>query len=422
MKVAVVGLGYVGLPLVVELGRKFETVGYDVDSLRVSALQAGNDVTGEIGFEELMHTEATFTTKISCLTSCDIIIVTVPTPIDEFRRPDLEPLKHASAAIGGVMKRGSIIVFESTVYPGVTEDVCVPVLEEYSRMRLGKDFEVGYSPERINPGDKQRGITDIVKLTSGSSPEAADVIDALYGAIIEAGTFPVSCIKVAEAAKVIENTQRDLNISLMNELSLIFNRIGLDTNEVLEAACTKWNFLPFKPGLVGGHCIGVDPYYLVHKAESLGYSPDVIMSGRRVNNSMGKFVADTLIKLALARELLPSRSRALILGYAFKENCPDARNSKIYDVVEGLLSFDMEVDVWDPVVGNGVPSNFPNNPKASFLQKPRTSEKYDIVALMVPHDQFLSMGLTELKSLGHGSAVFADVKGVFPKGDSDFRL
>ncbi len=349
LKIGVVGLGYVGLPLAVEFGKRFNTVGFDIKAARVDELKKGHDSTLETDEAELASaTKLSFTTKLADLKSCRVFIVTVPTPIDEYKRPDLTPLVKSSETVGQVLKKGDVVVYESTVYPGCTEEVCVPILERVSGLQFNKDFFAGYSPERINPGDKQHRLTKIRKVTSGSTPAVAEFVDALYRSIIVAGTHKASSIKVAEAAKVIENTQRDVNIALINELALIFNRMGIDTEEVLNAAGTKWNFLPFRPGLVGGHCIGVDPYYLTHKAQEIGYHPEMILAGRRINDNMGTYVAQQIVQLMMQRRIQVKDARILVLGLTFKENCPDVRNTKIVDVVHELEKFGAKVDVFDP--------------------------------------------------------------------------
>ncbi len=349
LKIGVVGLGYVGLPLAVEFGKRFNTVGFDIKAARVDELKKGHDSTLETTEEELASAKKlSYTTRLDDLKSCSVFIVTVPTPIDEYKRPDLTPLEKSSESVGKVLKKGDVVVYESTVYPGCTEEVCVPILERVSGLKFNKDFFCGYSPERINPGDKQHRLTTIRKVTSGSTPEVAEFVDALYRSIVTVGTHKASSIKVAEAAKVIENTQRDVNIALINELALIFNRLGIDTEEVLLAAGSKWNFLPFRPGLVGGHCIGVDPYYLTHKAQAIGYHPEMILAGRRINDNMGSYVAQQIALLMIQNKIQVKGSRILIMGLTFKENCPDVRNTKIVDVVKELEKYGAKVDVCDP--------------------------------------------------------------------------
>jgi len=417
--ISIVGLGYVGLPLAVEFGKHYDTVGFDINSARVNELRAGLDSTLEVEPEELEAAKRlTFTSELDDIARCHVYIVTVPTPIDQARRPDLTPLIKASEALGQVLKRGDIVVYESTVYPGCTEEVCIPILERVSGMKFNQDFHAGYSPERINPGDKQHRVTTIKKVTSGSTPEAADFIDRLYGSIITAGTHKASSIKVAEAAKVIENTQRDLNIALVNDLAILFNKLGIDTLEVLEAAGTKWNFLPFRPGLVGGHCISVDPYYLTHKAQEVGHHPQVILAGRRTNDGMGGYVADQVIKLMLRKGINPVQARILVLGLAFKENCPDLRNTRVVDIVEALKACNAKVDVYDPWV---------NASDAEHEYGLRPTEEmehgvYDAVVLAVNHKQFVELGSDGVRALCKSSAVVYDVKGSLPKEAVDGRL
>lgn len=418
-KIAVVGLGYVGLPLAAAFGAKRETVGFDINTKRISELKAGEDVTREVSREELAEAQGlSFTDSMEGIKDCRFFIVTVPTPIDEFNAPDLTPLKMASETVGQALKRGDIVIFESTVYPGATEEVCIPVLEEASGLTFNKDFFAGYSPERINPGDKKHRVTTIKKVTSGSTPEIAEEVDALYRDIITAGTHKASSIKVAEAAKVIENTQRDLNIALMNELSMIFARLGIDTHEVLTAAGTKWNFLPFKPGLVGGHCIGVDPYYLTHKAQAVGYHPEIILAGRRVNDNMGPYAAAELVKAMIKAGQTISGARVLIMGLTFKENCPDLRNTRIVDVVKELQEFGCQVDVTDCWASN---EEAISEYGISLKEQPKEGT-YDAVILAVPHDQYVAMNATDLRSLLVEKGVLFDLKGVLPLGASDLRL
>lgn len=414
-KIGIIGLGYVGLPLAVEFGKKFEVIGFDINATRIAELSSGIDRTREVETSELtVSTGLTFTTRVDELNKANIFIVTVPTPIDEFKKPDLTPLIKASETVGKVLKRGDIVIYESTVYPGCTEEVCVPVLEKFSQLQFNLDFFCGYSPERINPGDKLHRVTDIKKVTSGSNPEIADRVDALYQTIIKAGTHKASSIKVAEAAKVIENSQRDLNIAFVNELALIFDRIGIDTHEVLEAAGTKWNFLPFKPGLVGGHCIGVDPYYLTHKAESLGYNPQVILSGRRINDNMGVYIANTVIKLMTQNKHQIHDANILVLGITFKENCPDIRNSRVVDVISELKSFGAVVDVYDPHADPEEVQHEYNLRLTGSLDK-----KYQAVVLAVAHREFKNL---DWASFTHSGSVVYDVKGVLPKSLTTARL
>lgn len=418
-RIAIIGLGYVGLPLAVEFGKARSVVGFDINRMRVAALRAGHDATLEVDSDELRQSEyLTFTCELADLAACNTFIVTVPTPIDSHKRPDLTPLIKASEAIGKVLKQGDVVIYESTVYPGATEDDCVPILERVSGLEFNKDFYAGYSPERINPGDKQRRLIAITKVTSGSTPEAADFVDALYTSIIKAGTHRAPSIRVAEAAKVIENTQRDLNIALVNELAVIFNRMGVDTEAVLEAAGTKWNFLPFRPGLVGGHCIGVDPYYLTHKAEAIGYHPQIILAGRRLNDSMGAYVAGQLVKEMLKRRIHVNGANVLVLGLAFKENCPDLRNTRVVDVVRELQEFGVQVDVHDPWVQvDEAQREYEITP----VDLPDAGE-YDGVILAVAHDQFREMGIEKLRALGKERHVLYDLKCLLPAGQSDMRL
>lgn len=418
-RIAVIGLGYVGLPLAVEFGKSRSVVGYDINEARIAALAAGRDSTLEVAQEELgQAVHLRFTSEHQALGDCNTFIVTVPTPIDSHKRPDLTPLIKASEAIGRVLKRGDIVIYESTVYPGATEEDCVPVLERCSGLRFNEDFFAGYSPERINPGDKLHRLPTITKVTSGSIPRAADFVDALYASIITAGTHKAPSIRVAEAAKVIENTQRDLNIALINELAVIFNRMGIDTEAVLQAAGTKWNFLPFRPGLVGGHCIGVDPYYLTHKAEAIGYHPQIILAGRRLNDGMGAYVAGQLVKEMLRRRIHVNGARVLVMGLAFKENCPDLRNTRVVDIVSELQEFGIGVDVYDPWVdAEEAGHEYGIAPVAS----PEVGV-YDGIMLAVAHDAFREIGATGLRSFGREGHVLYDLKYLLPAGDSDVRL
>jgi len=418
-KIAVIGLGYVGLPLVVEFGKKYRTVGFDINPSRIKALQAGRDVTMEMTSAELKAARnLRFSAKTKDIKSCNVFIVTVPTPIDRYKRPDLSPLLKASETVGRVLKKDDIVVYESTVYPGCTEEICVPVLERFSSLRFNKDFYCGYSPERINPGDKQHRLATIKKVTSGSTPRCADIVNALYASIITAGTHRASSIKVAEAAKVIENTQRDVNIALINELSLIFNRIGIDTEEVLRAAGTKWNFLPFRPGLVGGHCIGVDPYYLTHKATEIGYHPEMILAGRRINDGMGAYVAQQIVKLMTARRIMVADSKILILGLTFKENCPDLRNSKVMDIINVLKSLEANVDVHDPWVDADAAYREYGLRTVGTLKR----ASYDAIVLAVGHNEFKTMGVRKIRQLAKKSHVLYDVKYLFAADQTDGRL
>ena len=418
-KVAIIGLGYVGLPLAVEFGKVRPVIGFDINQTRIEALRDGRDSTLEVSGDELRDAaHLSFTTDPADLAEANIYIVTVPTPIDAHKRPDLTPLIKASETLGKVLKRGDIVVYESTVYPGATEEDCVPVLEHVSGLTFNEDFFAGYSPERINPGDKTHRLPDIRKVTSGSTPEITEEVDQLYASIITAGTYKAESIRVAEAAKVIENTQRDLNIALVNELAIIFDKIGIDTDAVLKAAGTKWNFLPFRPGLVGGHCIGVDPYYLTHKAESMGYHPQVILAGRRINDGMGAYVANQLVKAMLRRRLQVDGARVLILGLTFKENCPDLRNTRVVDVVAELQDYGLQVDVHDPRVD-------PKDAKHEYgLDLIRTPEAgaYDGVILAVAHDSYVDAGASTLRSYGRPDHIFCDLKSVFTCNESDLRL
>lgn len=418
IRIAIVGLGYVGLPLAVEFGRRYDTTGFDIRSKRVAELEDGRDSTLEVSEEELAKaSRLKFTALLEDIASCDIYIVTVPTPIDAAKRPDLTPLIKASEAIGTVLKRGDIVVYESTVYPGCTEEVCVPILERTSGLTFNRDFSCGYSPERINPGDKEHRVTTIRKVTSGSTAATADFVDSLYASIVTAGTHKAPSIKVAEAAKVIENTQRDLNIALVNDLAILFGRLGIDTLDVLEAAGTKWNFLPFRPGLVGGHCIGVDPYYLTHKAQEVGHHPQVILAGRRTNDGMGAYVADQVIKLMLRKGINPVRARILVLGLAFKENCPDVRNTRVVDIVAALQGYGTNVDVCDP----WVQATDAEHEYGLALVSPEPGE-YDAVIVAVGHEQFRKLGPNGIRAYGKKECVVYDVKYVLPRGAADGRL
>jgi len=418
-KIAVIGLGYVGLPLAVAFGEKRAVVGFDINQTRIDELNAGKDVTREVSADELAAASGlSFSTSADDLAQCQVFIVTVPTPIDEFKRPDLTPLIKASETVGKVLKPGDIVVYESTVYPGATEEVCVPVLERVSGLRFNQDFFAGYSPERINPGDKEHRIATIMKVTSGSTPAVADEVDALYADIITAGTHKASSIKVAEAAKVIENTQRDVNIALMNELSMIFGRLGIDTHDVLAAAGTKWNFMPFKPGLVGGHCIGVDPYYLTHKAQAIGYHPEIILAGRRVNDGMGPYVAAELVKKMIKAGHTVAHARVLVLGFTFKENCPDLRNTRVIDVVRELKEFGCSVDVSDPWVS----SEDVEREYGISLVKAAPKGDYDALILAVPHNEYLGMTAGDFRAYLKQGGVLFDLKGVLPLGAADLRL
>ena len=418
-KIAVVGLGYVGLPLAVEFGKTYDTVGFDINGARVDELRRGRDSTLEVDPEDLAAAaRLRFSDQLEDVRDCNVYVVTVPTPIDAAKRPDLGPLIKASEALGRVLKRGDVVVYESTVYPGCTEEVCVPLLERVSGLRFRQDFHCGYSPERINPGDKQYRLSNILKVTSGSSAEAASFVDALYRSIIKAGTHKASSIKVAEAAKVIENTQRDLNIALVNDLAILFNKLGIDTLEVLEAAGTKWNFLPFRPGLVGGHCISVDPYYLTHKAQEVGHHPDVILAGRRTNDGMGPYVADEVIRLMVRKGINPVRARVLILGLAFKENCPDLRNTRVVDIARALEGYNTQVDVHDPWVD---PAEALHEYGIRPVEQPQAGS-YDAVVIAVGHRQFASFGAEGIRAFGKQASVVYDVKYVLPREAVDGRL
>ena len=415
MKISIIGLGYVGLPLAVEFGKKYDVLGFDINKERIAELENGYDRTLEVDEQNLKSSAGLkFSSNKEDLKSCDIFIVTVPTPVDEHKRPDLTPLIKASETVGSALKKGDIVIYESTVYPGCTEEDCVPVLEKVSGLKFNEDFFCGYSPERINPGDKEHTVTKILKVTSGSTPEIADKVDALYGSIITAGTHKASSIKVAEAAKVIENSQRDINIAFVNELAILFAKMGIDTLEVLKAAGTKWNFLPFKPGLVGGHCIGVDPYYLTFKAESLGYHPEVILSGRRINDNMGAYVAKEVIKLLIKKSHKVDGARVLVLGITFKENCPDIRNSRVIDVINELRDFGCEIDVYDPWADE---AEVKHEYGVSLTKEPK--DKYDAVVLAVAHKEFKGI---KIESLAKEDGVIYDIKGFLPKGVADRRL
>ncbi|MBA3930116.1 UDP-N-acetyl-D-galactosamine dehydrogenase [Pseudoxanthomonas japonensis] len=412
VRIAVIGLGYVGLPLAVAFGRKFPTLGFDINSKRVAELRNHQDHTLEVSADELRDTpQLGFSDDPAALAGCNVFIVTVPTPIDDYKRPDLHPLESASRTVGRAIGTGAVAIYESTVYPGATEETCVPIIERESGLRFNQDFYAGYSPERINPGDKQHRLETIMKVTSGSTPEVADFVDALYGSIIVAGTHKASSIRVAEAAKVIENTQRDVNIALINELALIFHRLGIDTHEVLEAAGTKWNFLPFRPGLVGGHCIGVDPYYLTHKAQQIGYHPDVILAGRRINDGMGSHVARRVAKLMAKQNLPTAGAKVLVLGLAFKENCPDVRNTRVVDIVAELRSYNAQVDVHDPWVDA---DEARHEYGLDLVAEPKAGQ-YDAVILAVAHREFTERGADGVRALGKPGAVVFDVKRALPR-------
>ena len=419
MKIALIGLGYVGLPLAVEFGKKYEVIGFDINQARVDELKRGEDSTLEAEPQELaLASQLSFTTDPEDIRDCNIFIVTVPTPIDKHKRPDLTPLEKSSSAVGKLLKQGDVVIYESTVYPGATEEVCVPILEAESGLVFNQDFYCGYSPERINPGDKEHRVTTIRKVTSGSTPEVADKVDALYGSIITAGTHKASSIKVAEAAKVIENTQRDVNIALINELALIFNKLSIDTEEVLKAAGTKWNFLPFRPGLVGGHCIGVDPYYLTHKAIEVGYHPEMILAGRRINDNMGNYVTDQVAKIMTKKRIHVVGSNILIMGLTFKENCPDLRNTRVIDLVAEFQGSSCNVDVYDPWVNK-------EEAKREYGITPVDAPQaghYDAILLAVAHNEFTQMGVKVIRAFGKSNHVLFDIKYILEADQVDGRL
>jgi len=418
-RLCIIGLGYVGLPLAVEFGKKIDTIGFDINPARIDALRQGEDHTLELNREELTQaTRLSYTTRENDITGCDVYIVTVPTPINDSKQPDLTPLEKASALLGRVIGKNAIVVFESTVYPGCTEEVCVPIIEQGSGLVFNRDFFAGYSPERINPGDKQHRVHNITKITSGSTPEVAEYIDQLYRQIVVVGTHKASSIKVAEAAKVIENTQRDINIALVNELALIFKRLDIDTLEVLEAAGTKWNFLPFRPGLVGGHCISVDPYYLTHKAQQVGYNPEVILAGRRINDGMGTFVAESVVKMMTQRKCHVVDSNILIMGLTFKENCPDLRNTRVIDIIHELKNYNANVHVYDPWAD---PVEAQHEYGLALINQPQANT-YDAIILCVGHEQFRALGADAIRTLGKTNHVLFDVKHVLPKAAVDARL
>jgi len=418
-KIALIGLGYVGLPLAVEFGKKIDTIGFDINESRIQELKQGNDSTLEVESEELKQAvQLSYTININDIKDCNIYIVTVPTPIDEYNNPDLTPLIKSSETVGLLLNKGDIVIYESTVYPGATEEVCVPILEKQSNLKFNQDFYCGYSPERINPGDKEHRVINIKKVTSGSTPNIATIVDDLYKEIILAGTHKASNIKVAEAAKVIENTQRDVNIALINELSLIFNKLNIDTEAVLEAAGTKWNFLPFRPGLVGGHCIGVDPYYLTHKAIEVGYKPEIILAGRRLNDGMGKYVANQVATLMTKKRIHIIDANILIMGLTFKENCPDLRNTRVVDLVEEFKGFNCSVDVYDPWVDKQEAHREYGITPVDSLAK----GKYDAVVLAVSHDEFKKMSIEEINILGKDNFVLYDIKYLLKADQVDGRL
>ena len=416
---AVIGLGYVGLPLAVEFGKRYNTIGFDINADRIAELKSGTDSTLEATAEELASaSRLTYTSSPDALSKANVYIITVPTPIDAYKSPDLTPLRKASETVGKVLGKGDTVIYESTVYPGATEEVCVPILSAHSGLMFNEDYYVGYSPERINPGDKEHGVTTIQKVTSGSTPGIARQIDDLYRSVITAGTYLASSIKVAEAAKVIENTQRDVNIALINELAMIFARLNIDTEEVLKAAETKWNFLPFRPGLVGGHCIGVDPYYLTHKATEVGFHPEMILAGRRINDNMGGYVVDQVTRMMTQKRIHIVDSKILIMGLTFKENCPDLRNTRVIDIIDHLCELHANVDVYDPWVNRDEASE-----EYGFMPiKQPEPGKYDAIILAVPHRQFAEMGIDRLRQLGRTEHVLFDVKYMFPAEDTDGRL
>ena len=418
-KLAIIGLGYVGLPLAVEFGKKMATAGFDINQGRIKELRSGQDSTLEVEPELLAEAkQLSFTTELNELKDCNVFIVTVPTPIDKYNRPDLSPLEKASSAIAKIISNGDVVIYESTVYPGATEEVCIPIIEAESGLKFNKDFFAGYSPERINPGDKEHRVTSILKVTSGSTPEIADFVDNLYKTIITAGTHKASSIKVAEAAKVIENTQRDLNIALVNELSLIFTKLGIDTLEVLEAAGTKWNFLPFRPGLVGGHCISVDPYYLTQKAQEIGYNPEIILAGRRINDSMGGYVTGRVVKMMTKKQIHVVGSNVLIMGLTFKENCPDLRNTRVVDIINEFNTYHANVDVYDPWVdAKEAQHEYGITPIKAVKQN-----HYDAIIIAVAHNEFVEMGADAIHALGKSEHVLFDIKYTLPKDRVDGRL
>ncbi len=419
IKLAIIGLGYVGLPLAVEFAKQRSVVGFDINQARIDALRSGHDATLEVSDEELAEaTGLSYTASLQDLAACNTFIVTVPTPIDEHKQPDLTPLVKASETIGKVLKKGDIVIYESTVYPGATEEDCVPVLEKVSGLKFNVDFFAGYSPERINPGDKEHRVSTIKKVTAGSTPEVAELVDQLYRQIIVVGTHKAESIKVAEAAKVIENTQRDVNIALINELAIIFNKMGIDTEAVLQAAGSKWNFLPFRPGLVGGHCIGVDPYYLTHKAQSIGYHPEIILAGRRLNDGMGAYVVSQLVKAMLKRRITVEGARVLVMGLTFKENCPDLRNTRIVDIVKELGDYNIQADVYDPWVDV---AEAQHEYGLTPIDAPKQGA-YDAIIVGVAHEQFKAMGPAAIRALGKKDHVVYDLKYVLPRDAADLRL
>ncbi|EOU8537139.1 Vi polysaccharide biosynthesis UDP-N-acetylglucosamine C-6 dehydrogenase TviB [Shigella sonnei] len=418
-KIGIIGLGYVGLPLAVEFGKKVKTIGFDINKSRIDELRNGHDSTLECSNLELLEaTKLTYACSLDALKECNVFIVTVPTPIDKHKQPDLTPLIKASETLGKIIKKGDVIIYESTVYPGATEEDCIPVVEKVSGLKFNIDFFAGYSPERINPGDKEHRVTNILKVTSGSTPDVAEYVDQLYKLIITVGTHKASSIKVAEAAKVIENTQRDVNIALINELSIIFNKLGIDTLEVLEAAGTKWNFLPFRPGLVGGHCIGVDPYYLTHKAQSVGYHPEMILAGRRLNDSMGQYVVSQLVKKMLKQRIQVEGANVLVMGLTFKENCPDLRNTKVIDIISELKEYNINIDIIDPWCST---DEAQHEYGLTLCEDPKVNH-YDAIIIAVAHNEFREMGESAIRALGKDEHVLFDLKYVLDKKSIDMRL
>jgi len=419
VKLGIIGLGYVGLPLAVEFGKKYPTMGFDINTKRVGELKQGHDFTLEVSGEELADSEfISYSSDVDDLKDCNVYIVTVPTPIDKNKQPDLTPLVKASAMLAKVINKGDVIIYESTVYPGATEEVCIPEVERHSSLVFNEDFYAGYSPERINPGDKERRVTNILKVTSGSTPQVSDFVDSLYKSIVTAGTYQASSIQVAEAAKVIENTQRDLNIALINELAVIFNKLNIDTEEVLKAAGTKWNFLPFRPGLVGGHCISVDPYYLTHKAQAIGYNPEVILAGRRINDAMGAYVVSQLVKTMLKRKLPVNGANVLVMGFTFKENCPDVRNTGVIDILAELAEFEINVDVYDPWVN---PEEAKHEYDVDLISAPKAGH-YDAVIFAVAHNEFKALSADDIKVLMKNEHVIYDLKYMLDANLADIRL
>ena len=418
LKICIIGLGYVGLPLAVEFSRKFPVIGFDINPDRILNLKKGIDLTGEldIGFKE--NTNLKFTDEEDSIGICNCFIITVPTPVDKHKTPDLKPLIAASKTVGKLLKKNDLVIYESTVYPGATEEECIPILENYSGLKLNSHFFVGYSPERINPGDKLHKLRTIKKITSGSNLETAEIVTKIYGSIIDVGTYQVESIKVAEAAKVVENTQRDLNIALMNELAIIFNRLGIDTESVLRAAETKWNFIPFRPGLVGGHCIGVDPYYLTHKGQAIGCYPEIILAGRRLNDGMGTYISSQLVKLMLKHGIKVRNSKILLMGLSFKENCPDIRNTRVVDVIAELKDFECDLDIYDPWV---LSEEALREYKITLTTKLNPGS-YDAIVLLVAHDDFKKMGVDKIHALGKEKHVLFDIKSIFPRDRTDLRL